>query len=205
MKRLRFVLAMLGSPMSSASGVPSYPSFPPRPAPPDISTIDPRLDLEAEIVALEATKKRSPPGALLPRRGHPGPGRLRRRLARPLPQGAAERRPDHRVRRASGSWPRRPRSSTRRGRSSSPTTRPAARSRIPVRPTPSEAWRDAHPGAVSLTYINCSAAVKALSDIIVTSSNAEKIVRSIPERPGDPLRAGPAPRRVPGEDARPRR
>ena len=42
------------------------------------------------------------------------------------------------------------------------------------------AWRAQHPGAVSLTYINCSAAVKALSDIIVTSSNAEKIVRSIP-------------------------
>lgn len=41
-------------------------------------------------------------------------------------------------------------------------------------------WRNDHPGAVSLTYINCSAAVKALSDIIVTSSNAEKIVRSIP-------------------------
>lgn len=42
------------------------------------------------------------------------------------------------------------------------------------------AWREQHPGAVSLTYINCSAAVKALSDIIVTSSNAEKIVRAIP-------------------------
>ena len=42
------------------------------------------------------------------------------------------------------------------------------------------AWRQKHAGAVSLTYINCSAAVKALSDIIVTSSNAEKIVRSIP-------------------------
>ena len=41
-------------------------------------------------------------------------------------------------------------------------------------------WREEHPGAVSLTYINCSAAVKALSDIIVTSSNAEKIVASIP-------------------------
>jgi quinolinate synthase len=41
-------------------------------------------------------------------------------------------------------------------------------------------WREENPGAVSLTYINCSAAVKALSDIIVTSSNAEKIVRSIP-------------------------
>ena len=42
--------------MSSASGVPSYPSFPPRPAPPDISTIDPRLDLEAEILALKRQK-----------------------------------------------------------------------------------------------------------------------------------------------------
>jgi len=42
------------------------------------------------------------------------------------------------------------------------------------------AWREQHPGAVSLTYINCSAAVKALSDVIVTSSNAEKIVCSIP-------------------------
>ncbi len=42
------------------------------------------------------------------------------------------------------------------------------------------AWREKHPGAVSLTYINCSAAVKALSDIIVTSSNAEKIVQSVP-------------------------
>ena len=42
------------------------------------------------------------------------------------------------------------------------------------------AWRQKHPGAVSLTYINCSAAVKALSDIIVTSSNAEKIVGSVP-------------------------
>jgi len=42
------------------------------------------------------------------------------------------------------------------------------------------AWHEQHPGAVSLTYINCSAAVKALSDIIVTSSNAEKIVQSIP-------------------------
>ena len=42
------------------------------------------------------------------------------------------------------------------------------------------AWRKEHPAAVSLTYINCSAAVKALSDIIVTSSNAEKIVRSVP-------------------------
>jgi quinolinate synthase len=43
------------------------------------------------------------------------------------------------------------------------------------------AWREAHPDSVSITYINCSARVKALSDIICTSSNAERIVRSIPE------------------------
>jgi quinolinate synthase len=43
------------------------------------------------------------------------------------------------------------------------------------------AWRARHPGAVSITYINCSAAVKAESDYICTSSNAEKIVRAIPE------------------------
>jgi quinolinate synthase len=42
------------------------------------------------------------------------------------------------------------------------------------------AWREAHPGHVSITYINCSAEVKAASDIICTSSNAEKIIRQIP-------------------------
>jgi quinolinate synthase len=42
------------------------------------------------------------------------------------------------------------------------------------------AWVARHPGAVVVSYINCSAEVKALSDYVVTSSNAEKIVRSIP-------------------------
>ena len=42
------------------------------------------------------------------------------------------------------------------------------------------AWKARHPGAVLVSYINCSAAVKALSDYIVTSSNAEKIVSQIP-------------------------
>jgi quinolinate synthase len=40
--------------------------------------------------------------------------------------------------------------------------------------------RASDPGAVVVSYINCSAEVKALSDYIVTSSNAEKIVRQIP-------------------------
>ena len=42
-------------------------------------------------------------------------------------------------------------------------------------------FREAHPDHIALTYINCSAEVKALSDIIVTSSNAEYIIRQIPE------------------------
>jgi quinolinate synthase len=41
-------------------------------------------------------------------------------------------------------------------------------------------FRAAHPDHISLTYINCSAAVKAHSDIIVTSSSAEHIINQIP-------------------------
>jgi quinolinate synthase len=37
-----------------------------------------------------------------------------------------------------------------------------------------------HPDHVVISYINCSAEVKALSDVIVTSSNAKKIVDSFP-------------------------
>lgn len=44
-----------------------------------------------------------------------------------------------------------------------------------------KAFREAHPDHLSLTYINCSAEVKALSDIIVTSSNAESIIAQIPK------------------------
>ncbi|HEX3773147.1 MAG TPA: quinolinate synthase NadA [Polyangiaceae bacterium] len=42
-------------------------------------------------------------------------------------------------------------------------------------------WKARHSGAVVVSYINCSAAVKAESDYIVTSSNAEKIVNAIPK------------------------
>lgn len=41
--------------------------------------------------------------------------------------------------------------------------------------------KDKHPDHILLSYINCSAEVKAISDIIVTSSNAEKIVKSLPK------------------------
>ncbi|MDZ4306865.1 quinolinate synthase NadA [Allopontixanthobacter sp.] len=43
------------------------------------------------------------------------------------------------------------------------------------------AFREAHPDHIALTYINCSTEVKALSDVIVTSSSAETILQQIPE------------------------
>ncbi len=46
-----------------------------------------------------------------------------------------------------------------------------------------------HPGHTVVSYVNCSAGVKALSDIIVTSSNAEHILRQIP--PEQPVIFGP--------------
>ena len=46
-------------------------------------------------------------------------------------------------------------------------------------------FKEQHPGHIVISYINCSADIKALSDIIVTSSNAEKIVQSVP--PDQPI------------------
>jgi len=43
-----------------------------------------------------------------------------------------------------------------------------------------EALQKTNPNFWTIAYINCSAAVKALSDVIVTSGNAEKIVRAAP-------------------------
>lgn len=42
-------------------------------------------------------------------------------------------------------------------------------------------FREAHPEHIAITYINCSAEIKALSDIICTSTNAEYLIRQIPE------------------------
>jgi quinolinate synthase len=44
-----------------------------------------------------------------------------------------------------------------------------------------KAWQAKHPGSVTISYINCSAEVKAASDLICTSSNAVKIVNSVPK------------------------
>lgn len=38
-----------------------------------------------------------------------------------------------------------------------------------------------HPNHIVITYVNCSAEIKAMSDIVCTSANAVKIVESIPE------------------------
>jgi quinolinate synthase len=43
-----------------------------------------------------------------------------------------------------------------------------------------KAFKDKHPDHIVITYINCSAGMKALSDIICTSSNAKQIVESLP-------------------------
>ena len=43
------------------------------------------------------------------------------------------------------------------------------------------AFKAAHPKHLVISYINCSAAIKAMSDIICTSANAVQIVRQIPE------------------------
>lgn len=46
------------------------------------------------------------------------------------------------------------------------------------------AWRRQFPDHIAVTYINSSAEVKAISDVICTSSNAEKIINSIPSERG---------------------
>lgn len=48
-------------------------------------------------------------------------------------------------------------------------------------PAAFKAFKDKHPDHVVVSYINCSAAIKALTDIVCTSSNAEKIIESIPK------------------------
>ncbi len=42
-------------------------------------------------------------------------------------------------------------------------------------------WKQQHPRGITVTYINSSAEVKSISDVIVTSSNAKQIVNAIPK------------------------
>ncbi|WP_163996868.1 quinolinate synthase NadA [Pyxidicoccus caerfyrddinensis] len=48
-------------------------------------------------------------------------------------------------------------------------------------PAAFKAFKDKHPGAFVVSYVNSSAAVKAMSDVICTSSNAVKIVNHVPK------------------------
>ena len=49
-------------------------------------------------------------------------------------------------------------------------------------PSDFAAFKAKYPDAVVVTYINCSAEIKALSDIVCTSSNAVRVIESIPEQ-----------------------
>ena len=51
------------------------------------------------------------------------------------------------------------------------------------------AWKAEHPNHMVVSYVNTSAAVKALTDVVVTSSNALKIVQQLPE--DKPILFGP--------------
>ncbi len=44
-----------------------------------------------------------------------------------------------------------------------------------------EAFKKEHPNHIVVSYVNTSADIKALTDIVCTSSNAEKIIKSIPK------------------------
>lgn len=52
-----------------------------------------------------------------------------------------------------------------------------------------KAWKEAHPDHLIVSYVNTSAAVKALTDIVVTSGNALKIINRLPEN--QPILFGP--------------
>jgi quinolinate synthase len=167
--------------MSSPSPLepPFTPVPPPRPAPPDVSSVDPRLDLEEEILRL----KREKSAVLL---AHYYQEEEIQDLADfvgdSLDLSRRAQETDARIIAFAG---------VRFMAETAKILNPTRKVVLPdyeagcslensCPPEAFRAWREKHPGAVSLTYINCSAAVKALSDIIVTSSNAEKIVRSIP-------------------------
>jgi quinolinate synthase len=48
-------------------------------------------------------------------------------------------------------------------------------------PGPFASFKEQRPEHIVISYVNCSAEIKALSDIICTSSNAEHIIRQIPD------------------------
>lgn len=155
------------------------PALPPRPAPPDIASIDPRLDLEEEIRKLKRQKR----AVLL---AHYYQEEEIQELADFVGDSLDLSRKAQAAEADIIAF-----AGVRFMAETAKILNPSRKVVLPdyeagcslensCPPEAFRAWREQHPGAVSLTYINCSAAVKALSDIIVTSSNAEKIVASIP-------------------------
>ena len=57
------------------------------------------------------------------------------------------------------------------------------------------AWKDEHPGAVVVSYVNTTAAVKALTDVCCTSSNAVDVVELDRPGPRGAVLPGPVPGR----------
>jgi quinolinate synthase len=170
---------MLSGSMSMSGTAPSYPTLARRPPAPDLSSIDPRLDLETEIRNLKRQKN----AVLL---SHYYQEEAIQDLADfvgdSLDLSRKAQASDAKIIAFAG---------VRFMAETAKILNPTRKVVLPdyeagcsledsCPPDAFRAWREQHPGAVSLTYINCSAAVKALSDIIVTSSNAEKIVRSVP-------------------------
>ncbi len=165
--------------MAAPEAIPHYPPLARRPLPPDLASIDPRLDLETEIRDLKRQKN----AVLL---AHYYQEEAIQDLADfvgdSLDLSRKAQASEARIIAFAG---------VRFMAETAKILNPTRKVVLPdyeagcsledsCPPGAFRAWRAEHPGAVSLTYINCSAAVKALSDIIVTSSNAEKIVRSIP-------------------------
>ena len=146
--------------------------------------------------AAEARAQRRHPRPLLPEAGDPGPRRFRRRQPRSVAQGGGDRRRRDRLLRRPLHGRDREDPVARKDRRSCPTWTPAAASRTAARPTSSRRSARRIPDHIALTYINCSAAVKALSDIIVTTSSARDHPQPDPEGPEDHLRPRPAPRRL---------
>jgi quinolinate synthase len=158
---------------------PFTPAPPPRPAPPDVSSIDPRLDLEEEIPRLKREKSAI---VLAHYYQEEEIQDLADFVGDSLDLSRRAQETDARIIAFAG---------VRFMAETAKILNPTRKVVLPdyeagcslensCPPEAFRAWREKNAGAVSLTYINCSAAVKALSDIIVTSSNAEKIVRSIP-------------------------
>src|SRR6058998_337312 len=172
---------MLGVLMSTEipADLPVFPSLPNRPAPPDVASIDPTLDLEDEIRRLKRQKN----AVLL---AHYYQEEEIQDLADFVGDSLDLSRNAQKTKAEIIAF-----AGVRFMAETAKILNPSRKVVLPdyeagcslensCPPEAFRAWRQAHPGAVSLTYINCSAAVKALSDIIVTSSNAEKIVASVP-------------------------